>query len=196
MFTGIIETCGRIVSAEKKGGNLNLAIESEISHELKVDQSVAHDGVCLTVTKVNGNIHHVDVVEETLQRTRLSKLRPDDLVNIERSLRAGDRLDGHIVQGHVDTLGRCEQIIKREGSVLLEFSFPPDYRTMLVDKGSITINGVSLTLINPGEKRFRVTVIPYTMKHTTLGRLREGEEVNLEFDILAKYFTRYMEVYK
>ena len=196
MFTGIIETCGRIVSAEKNGGNLNLAIESEISHELKVDQSVAHDGVCLTVTKVNGNIHHVDVVEETLQRTRLSKLRPDDLVNIERSLRAGDRLDGHIVQGHVDTLGRCEQIIKREGSVLLEFSFPPDYRTMLVDKGSITINGVSLTLINPGEKRFRVTVIPYTMKHTTLGRLREGEEVNLEFDILAKYFTRYMEVYK
>ncbi len=195
MFTGIVETCGRIAELRKSGGNLSLAIESEIGHELKVDQSVAHDGVCLTVTEVEGKQHRVDLVEETLQRTRLGKLRPGDRVNLERSLRVGDRLDGHIVQGHVDATGRCERVIDREGSVLMEFSYPPDYRNMLVDKGSITINGVSLTLIDPGEARFRVTVIPYTLEHTTLGLLKAGEEVNLEFDVLAKYFARHMEAY-
>ncbi len=195
MFTGIVETCGQVAELRKSGGNLSLAIESDISRELKVDQSVAHEGVCLTVTEVEGKIHRVDLVEETLQRTRLGKLRPGDRVNLERSLRAGDRLDGHIVQGHVDALGCCEQVIDREGSVILEFSFPPDYRNMLVDKGSITINGVSLTLIDPGETRFRVSVIPYTLAHTTLGLLKAGEEVNLEFDILAKYFARHMEAY-
>lgn len=195
MFTGIVETCGRIAELRKSGRNLSLAIESEIGHELKVDQSVAHDGVCLTVTEVEGNLHRVDLVEETLQRTRLGKLRPGDRVNLERSLRVGDRLDGHIVQGHVDATGRCERVIDREGSVLMEFSYPPDYRNMLVDKGSITINGVSLTLIDPGEARFRVTVIPYTLEHTTLGLLKAGEEVNLEFDVLAKYFARHMEAY-
>ena len=195
MFTGIVETCGRIAELRKSGRNLSLAIESEIGHELKVDQSVAHDGVCLTVTEVEGNLHRVDLVEETLQRTRLGKLRPGDRVNLERSLRVGDRLDGHIVQGHVDATGRCERLIDREGSVLMEFSYPPDYRNMLVDKGSITINGVSLTLIDPGEARFRVTVIPYTLEHTTLGLLKAGEEVNLEFDVLAKYFARHMEAY-
>lgn len=195
MFTGIVETCGRIAELRKSGRNLSLAIESEIGHELKVDQSVAHDGVCLTVTEVEGNLHRVDLVEETLQRTRLGMLRPGDRVNLERSLRVGDRLDGHIVQGHVDATGRCERLIDREGSVLMEFSYPPDYRNMLVDKGSITINGVSLTLIDPGEARFRVTVIPYTLEHTTLGLLKAGEEVNLEFDVLAKYFARHMEAY-
>ncbi len=195
MFTGIVETCGRIAELRKSGRNLSLAIESEIGHELKVDQSVAHDGVCLTVTEVEGNQHRVDLVEETLQRTRLGMLRPGDRVNLERSLRVGDRLDGHIVQGHVDATGRCERLIDREGSVLMEFSYPPDYRNMLVDKGSITINGVSLTLIDPGEARFRVTVIPYTLEHTTLGLLKAGEEVNLEFDVLAKYFARHMEAY-
>ena len=195
MFTGIIETCGRIAEAARKGGNLSLAIESEISHELKADQSVAHEGVCLTVTEVDGNIHRVDVVEETLQRTRLGKLRPGDRVNLERSLRVNARLDGHIVQGHVDALGICKEITDREGSVLMEFAFPVRYRNMLVDKGSITINGVSLTVIEPGDERFRVTVIPYTWEHTTLGQLKTGDEVNLEFDILAKYFTRHMEAY-
>jgi riboflavin synthase len=156
---------------------------------------VAHEGVCLTITQVEGNMHRVDVVEETLLRTRLGKLRPGDPVNLERSLRVNARLDGHIVQGHVDALGICREITDHEGSVLMEFAFPARYRNMLVDKGSITINGVSLTVIRPSEERFRVTVIPYTLEHTTLGQLKTGDEVNLEFDILAKYFARHMEAY-
>jgi len=193
MFTGIIETTGKVREVLNKGTYLSLAVESEITRELKVDQSVAHNGVCLTVTSIEENIHTVDVVEETLMRSNLRHLKSGDRINLERSLRASDRLDGHIVQGHVDATGVCTSIRALEGSHLIGIRFPGQYRNMLVDKGSVAIDGVSLTVIHPGEEEFSVAVIPYTYSHTTLGDLKPGMEVNLEFDILAKYLARHLE---
>ncbi len=193
MFTGIVETTGKVREVLNKGSYLTLAVESEISHELRVDQSVAHNGVCLTVTDIEEKIHTVDVVEETLMRSNLRHLKGGDRINLERSLRATDRLDGHIVQGHVDATGICTSVRPLEGSHILSISFPGQYRDMLVDKGSVAVDGVSLTVIHPRDEEFSVAVIPYTFTHTTLGTLKPGMEVNLEFDILAKYLARHLE---
>jgi len=193
MFTGIIEEQGRIKSISTGGSSLHFEIESKISPELKVDQSVSHDGVCLTVTKVEGNVHTVTAVEETLKRSTLGKKKPGMKINLERSMPANGRFDGHIVQGHVDQMGECTSIEEREGSWLMEFSYNPGLENITVNKGSICVNGVSLTCFNSRDGAFTVTIIPYTMEHTNLGALKIGDKVNLEFDIIGKYLQKLTE---
>ena len=195
MFTGIIESLGVLSAIEKDGTNLNFTLESELSSSLKVDQSLAHDGVCLTVVRVEGKRHTVTAVEETLMRSNLGQWKPGGLVNLERAMAANGRLDGHIVQGHVDATGRCTRVEKLDGSWYFEFEYDPDPERLLVDKGSICINGVSLTVVSPAENRFKVAIIPYTFEHTNFGQLRPGDLVNLEFDILGKYIARYLALY-
>lgn len=193
MFTGIIEEQGKINSITTEGTSLHFEIESSISSELKVDQSVAHDGVCLTVTKVDGNVHTVTAVEETLKRTTLGKMKPGMKINLERSMPANGRFDGHIVQGHVDQLGECRSIEERDGSWLMEFIYNPGTENITVNKGSICINGISLTCFDSRDGAFRVTIIPHTMSHTNFGNLKEGDKVNLEFDIVGKYIQKLTE---
>ncbi|NND31890.1 MAG: riboflavin synthase [Saprospiraceae bacterium] len=195
MFTGIIECLGEIEKLERRGSNLIITVKSTIANELKIDQSLAHDGVCLTVVHVSENSHQVVAVEETLQRSTLGEITIGQRINLERAMLFGGRLDGHLVQGHVDDLGKCEKIQSRDGSYVLTFSFQPDHAHLLVNKGSITINGVSLTVIDPGEDHFSVAIIPYTWKHTMFHDLATGDVVNLEFDIMGKYFARMMSAY-
>lgn len=195
MFTGIIEVAGRVVAIKDKGSSREITVSSAISEELKVDQSVSHNGVCLTVTAVEQGTHTVDVVRETLERSNFKELKEGALLNLERSVKADQRLDGHIVQGHVDATGICEGSEDVDGSWMFTFSFPEKYQNLLVDKGSIAINGVSLTLITPTENTFQVTIIPYTYEHTNFKDLNPGDAVNLEFDVLAKYLARHMEMY-
>jgi riboflavin synthase len=195
MFTGIIEAVGKVEHITREGTTKQIAVSSPLSHALKVDQSVAHNGVCLTVTGVEGNTHNLDVVRESLERSSLDELQQGDLLNMERSVRADQRLDGHIVQGHVDATGICEQIEDVDGSWMFTFSYPAKYKSLLIDKGSIAIDGVSLTLIEPNDHTFRVTIIPYTYENTNFRQRKPGDKVNLEFDVLAKFFARHMEVY-
>ena len=195
MFTGIIESLGTLVASEREGGNVHFTVESPISDELKIDQSLAHDGVCLTVVATRPGRHTVTAVRETLERTRLGDWREGDPINLERAMVAGARLDGHIVQGHVDTTARCTQVREADGSWYYEFSYEPTPETLLVDKGSICINGVSLTVVSPTADRFAVAIIPYTYEHTNFHRLRAGDTVNLEFDIIGKYIARQMGAY-
>lgn len=195
MFTGIIETAGRVVAMQQEGSNVHFTIASDISSQLKVDQSLAHNGVCLTVTAVGDGTHTVTAVEETLQRSNLGKLRPGDALNLERAMRSDGRLDGHIVQGHVDTTGVCTGIEELEGSWYFHFEYAPNPDHLLVDKGSVCVNGVSLTVVNPTEKTFSVAIIPYTYEHTNFNAIRPGDTVNLEFDIIGKYIARYVRLY-
>lgn len=190
MFTGIVESTGRILESEASGENRIFRIESPLSAELKVDQSVSHSGVCLTVEGVTGNVHLVTAVRETLRKTALGSWKKDDTVNLERSLRAGDRLDGHIVQGHVDATGKCIEITEAGGSHEMRFSYPAAFRSLIIEKGSICVNGVSLTAFNVGAEVFSVAIIPYTFAHTNLSALTPGSPVNLEFDIIGKYAQR------
>lgn len=195
MFTGIIEALGTVKGMRNEGSNTHFVVESGISDELKVDQSLSHNGVCLTVTKAGGQQHEVTAVEETLRRTALGELHVGDTVNLERCLRVGDRLDGHFVQGHVDMTATCTEVRDANGSWYFSFQFEPTEKReglLLVDKGSICVNGVSLTVINPTEDRFSVAIIPYTFEHTTFGNLKAGMRVNLEFDVLGKYISRMM----
>jgi riboflavin synthase len=187
MFTGIVETIGKVKEIVDEKSNKHFRIESSISQELKVDQSISHNGVCLTVTKVEGNFHWVTAIDETLNKSNLGKLQLSSLVNIERCMKADGRFDGHIVQGHVDGTGMCQRITDHQGSYLLRFSFSPSQNSLIVEKGSICLNGVSLTCFNVGKDFFEVSIIPYTWEHTTFGVLKVGEEVNLEFDIIGKY---------
>jgi riboflavin synthase len=196
MFTGIIETTGIVAGLQKEGTNVHFTIESPVSASLKVDQSIAHDGVCLTVVKVEGNRHTVTAIEETLIRSNLGQWKPGTLVNLERAMATNGRLDGHMVQGHVDTTARCTGVEIREGSWYYEFEYNPTPEHLLVDKGSICINGVSLTVVSPVDKRFRVAIIPYTYEHTNFRQIAEGHLVNLEFDIIGKYIARYMALYR
>jgi riboflavin synthase len=196
MFTGIIETTGIVAGLQKEGTNVHFTIESPISASLKVDQSLAHDGVCLTVVKVEGNRHTVTAIEETMIRSNLGQWKPGALVNLERAMATNGRLDGHMVQGHVDTTARCTGVEIREGSWYYEFEYSPTPEHLLVDKGSICINGVSLTVVSPVDKRFRVAIIPYTYEHTNFRQIMEGDLVNLEFDIIGKYIARYMALYQ
>ncbi len=196
MFTGIIESVGKVVSIRDEGTNRTFRFRVALDEEpIKVDQSIAHNGVCLTVTKVfedaEGNKEYeMDAVQETLEKTSLGELNVGDPINVERCLKAGQRLDGHFVQGHVDTVGRVTEIETRDGSWMYRFAFPDRYASLLVDKGSITINGVSLTVVDAGRDSFSVTIIPYTFDHTNFHHLKVGDAVNLEFDVLGKYILR------
>ncbi|MFN0174655.1 MAG: riboflavin synthase [Saprospiraceae bacterium] len=194
MFTGIIEALGKVKAVEKDRSNVHFTIESSISTELKIDQSVSHNGVCLTVIALGPDWHQVTAVEETLRRTNLGDWKPGTLVNLERCLPLGGRLDGHIVQGHVDELVECVEVIETGGSWKYSFRFRPEQGGLLVDKGSVCLNGVSLTVVSPGVDLFSVAIIPYTWEHTNFKTLASGDRVNIEFDILGKYIARQMEV--
>lgn len=195
MFTGIIETAGRVVAMQQEGSNVHFTIASDISPQLKVDQSLAHNGVCLTVTALGEGTHTVTAIEETLQRSNLGRLCPGDALNLERAMRSDGRLDGHIVQGHVDTTGICTGVEELEGSWYFHFEYAPNPDHLLVDKGSVCVNGVSLTVVNPTEKTFSVAIIPYTYEHTNFKAIRPGDTVNLEFDVIGKYIARYVRLY-
>ena len=190
MFTGIVETIGKVISIKKSSENLDITIESPISHELKVDQSVSHNGVCLTVTSVKDDSHSITAIKETLDKSNLRLLKAGDEINLERCMPANGRFDGHIVQGHVDQTGKCLSVKDENGSWLFTFSYTPDEENVLVNKGSVTINGVSLTVVNPTDSQFSVAIIPYTYEHTTFKSVKEGTLVNLEFDIIGKYVAR------
>jgi riboflavin synthase len=190
MFTGIIETVGKLQAVVENGSNVDLIVESPVTGALKPDQSVAHNGVCLTVVEIKGETYRVTAVAETLAKTTIGSWRSGTEVNLERALKLGDRLDGHFVQGHVDATGQCIRKEQLEGSWLFAFSFPEEFAPLLIEKGSICINGVSLTAFEVKKSEFTVTIIPYTFNHTTFGLLNEGEMVNLEFDVLGKYFLR------
>jgi riboflavin synthase len=190
MFTGIIESVGTLSRIVEEGTNKHFLFESEISAELKVDQSVAHNGVCLTVTKIGDNQHWVTAIDETLQKSNLGTLQPGDAVNLERCMLANGRFDGHIVQGHVDQVGVCKSVQEVGGSWLFDFEYDSKLGNVTVEKGSISINGVSLTCFNSAKNSFRVAIIPYTFEHTSFHQLKTGHLVNLEFDILGKYIKR------
>jgi riboflavin synthase len=196
MFTGIIESLGTIERIEREGTNVHFTISSPISTELKVDQSLSHNGVCLTVTAQKAGNHIVTAIEETLLKTNLGDWQVGKKVNLERAMLASARLDGHIVQGHVDTTGVCIGREDRDGSWVYTFRFKPTPQYFVVDKGSICINGVSLTVVAPQLDTFSVAIIPYTFEHTTFHELHVGDRVNLEFDIIGKYLARYFEVYQ
>jgi riboflavin synthase len=196
VFTGIIEHTGRLVARASAGTNIVFRIATELDEPIKVDQSIAHNGVCLTVTEIFENEptgrkeYTVVAVDETLRKTNLGDWQPGTLINIERCLKAGQRMDGHFVQGHVDTVGRVAQVVDLDGSWMFHFTFPAEFSNLLVDKGSICINGVSLTIVQSGEGSFSVTIIPYTYEHTNFQALRVGDAVDLEFDILGKYLHK------
>ncbi|MGY5846022.1 riboflavin synthase [Salegentibacter sp. HM20] len=194
MFTGIIEETGSISKLETAGGNLNIWVKAAMTSELKIDQSVAHNGVCLTVVSLAAEEYMVTAIQETLQKTNLGKLQEGDPVNLERGMRLGDRLDGHIVQGHVDQTAVCTDIKEEDGSWIFSFEYDPGLQNITIEKGSITVNGVSLTVVNSQQNRFSVAIIPYTYEHTTFKHLKAGDEVNLEFDVIGKYVKRIQEL--
>lgn len=190
MFTGIIESIGQVSDLKQQGTNLHIRVESAISHGLKVDQSISHDGVCLTVTKVENNAHWVTAIEETILKTNFSGLSLNKKFNLERCMLNNGRFDGHIVQGHVDQTGIVKQIEDKNGSWLFHFEYDPTYDNITVEKGSICINGVSLTCFNSRPAQFSVAIIPYTYENTNFHQLKQGDVVNLEFDIIGKYVKR------
>ena len=187
MFTGIVEQIGRVAKISLQGKNRHFFIESELAPELKIDQSVAHNGVCLTVVGIQGKVYEVVAIDETLQKTSLGTWQVGDSVNLERAMKLGDRLDGHIVQGHVDQTGLCHSIEDAQGSRIFTFHYDPSVGNMTIEKGSITVNGVSLTVVNSQKGVFSVAVIPYTYEHTSFHTLKVGDKVNLEFDVIGKY---------
>lgn len=190
MFTGIVEELGEIIRLEKTGENLDITVKARMASELKIDQSVAHNGVCLTVVDIRDSGYTVTAIKETLEKSNLGELRPGDTVNLERGLKMGDRLDGHIVQGHVDQTAECTQIKQNNGSWEFTFSYSPDLQNITIEKGSITVNGVSLTVVNSKRNEFSVAIIPYTFDNTTFKFLETGSRVNLEFDVIGKYVKR------
>jgi len=197
MFTGIIENLAKVAKVEKSQSNLELYIESTLAGELKVDQSVAHNGVCLTVVEIFGDrTYRVTAIEETIDKTNLGDLTQGDSINLERCMTLGARLDGHIVQGHVDQIGICENIEEKDGSWIYTFSYDTFMENVTVEKGSITVNGTSLTVVNSSKGMFSVAIIPYTYENTVFNTLSKGDRVNLEFDVIGKYVARMMEGYK
>ena len=195
MFTGIIEATGKVVSAQRDKSNLILEIEAPFVNEVKVDQSIAHNGVCLTVEKISGNHYSLTAIDETLRRTNLGDLKTGDMVNLERCMKAEGRFDGHIVQGHVDATGVCKEIVDRNGSTEFIFSYGSS-ENVTVEKGSITVNGISLTVVRSEDGIFSVAVIPYTLEHTNFKRMSVGDRVNLEFDVIGKYVQRLLKGYR
>ena len=194
MFTGIIETLGKVEKLEKDGGNLNITIASDITSELKIDQSVAHNGVCLTVVSLDGDSYTVTAIEETLNKTNLDDLELGDEVNLERAMVLGARLDGHIVQGHVDQTAVCKSVEEKDGSWIYGFEYDPKLNNVTIEKGSITVDGVSLTVVDSQKTSFSVAIIPYTHEHTRFHTYKAGAKVNLEFDVVGKYVSRLLEL--
>lgn len=190
MFTGIIESISTVHSLKREGGNITFGFEAHFTNELRVDQSIAHNGVCLTVTRIENNIYYVTAIQETLDRTNLGLLSTGTKVNVERCVLVGGRLDGHIVQGHVDCTAVCEDISDLQGSWMFRFGISSEHSRYVIEKGSICINGVSLTVVQAADDFFTVAVIPFTYQHTTMGLLKTGDKVNLEFDVIGKYVER------
>ena len=190
MFTGIIEDLGVVVSLEREVTNLHLTIQSRLASALKIDQSVSHNGVCLTVVACNATSYTVTAIKETLSKTNLNNLKEGAIVNLERGLKLGDRLDGHMVQGHVDQIGTCVKAQSQNGSWTYDFEYDPTLRNITIEKGSVTVNGVSLTVVNSKNNGFSVAIIPYTYEHTNFKHLKIGSLVNLEFDVIGKYVSR------
>lgn len=195
MFTGIIEALGTVESIERKGSNIDFVIASPISKDLKIDQSIAHNGVCLTVIAKTDTTHTVTAIDETLQLSNLGELAIDKTVNLERAMMVNARLDGHMIQGHVDTTGTCINRQELDGSWVFTFEFEPNNERVLVNKGSVCVNGVSLTVVNPTHNQFSVAIIPFTFEHTTFKDIHSGTKINLEFDIIGKYIAKYAQLY-
>ena len=190
MFTGIIEAFGTITQLEKEGENIHIRLKSNLTSELKIDQSVAHNGVCLTVVKIDDKNYTVTAIKETIEKTNLSTWQVGDKINLERAMQLGARLDGHIVQGHVDQVGTCTNVREEGGSWVFDFEYDPSTKNLTIEKGSITVNGTSLTVINSGVSTFSVAIIPYTYEHTNFHSFQKGTLVNLEFDVVGKYITK------
>lgn len=194
MFTGIIETIATIESIKKEGGNLHLTLRSSLTSELKIDQSVAHNGICLTVVGIESDLYTVTAIGETIAKTNLGDWKVGDEVNLERAMKLGDRLDGHIVQGHVDQVGVCQSVIETDGSWRYTFAYDTARNNITIEKGSITVNGVSLTVVDSKKSEFSVAIIPYTHAHTNFKSFAVGTKVNLEFDVIGKYVSRLQEL--
>ncbi|MFM9985678.1 MAG: riboflavin synthase [Flavobacteriales bacterium] len=192
MFSGIVECMGEVMELRKEGSNLHITLRAPFAHELKIDQSIAHNGACLTVVAIDGDQYRVTAIDETLQKTNLGRLKTGDKVNLERCTRLGDRLDGHIVQGHVDTTAICTSRKDLDGSWIFHFTYEKSPEHITVHKGSICINGVSLTVVDSTKDSFSVHIIPYTLENTVFQYMQPGDLVNLEFDIIGKYVARLM----
>lgn len=192
MFSGIIEGSGEVISLRKEQSNLHITIRSAFTTELKIDQSIAHNGVCLTVVDIQNNNYTVTAIDETLQKTNLGTLKVGDNINLERCMKLGDRLDGHIVQGHVDQTAVCRSVENKNGSWIFTFEYDASQNNITVEKGSVCVNGVSLTVVDSKDNSFSVCIIPYTFEHTNFKNIKQGSIVNLEFDILGKYISKLM----
>lgn len=190
MFTGIIETLGVIQEIKKEKDNVHVTIDSSITAELQIDQSVAHNGICMTVVAINNNCYTVTAIGETVKKTNLSYWQTGDTINLERAMKLGDRLDGHIVQGHVDQIGTCIAVQETNGSWFYTFEYDETLNNITIEKGSITVNGVSLTVVNSKKNEFSVAIIPYTYEHTNFKTFKVGTIINLEFDVIGKYVSR------
>ena len=190
MFTGIIESLGIVKNIVKEGDNIHISIESDFTSELKIDQSVAHDGVCLTIVNINGNEYTVTAIKETLDKSNLKYLKVGDKINLERAMILGARLDGHIVQGHVDQTAVCTNVIEEDGSWVFSFEYDNSLNNITIEKGSVTVNGTSLTVVNSKNNNFSVAIIPYTYKFTNFHTFKKGTVVNLEFDVIGKYVAK------
>ena len=190
MFTGIIETLGKVQGIKNENDNLHISVQSSITNELKIDQSVAHNGVCLTVVAIQNDVYTVTAISETINKTNLGNWKTGDLLNLERAMKLGDRLDGHIVQGHVDQTGICKEVREANGSWYFTFEYNSKLNNITIEKGSVTVNGVSLTDVNSKENEFSVAIIPYTYDHTNFQNFEVGTKINLEFDVIGKYVTK------
>jgi riboflavin synthase len=190
MFTGIIEAMGKVISIEKEGDNINFEFESDLAPQLKVDQSISHSGVCLTVVRLTDKSYTVTAIKETLDKSNMGDLSSGSLVNLERAMKLGERLDGHIVQGHVDQTAQCIRVDELDGSWVYTFSYDNQAGNITIEKGSITVNGVSLTVVNSKEGHFSVAIIPYTYENTNFKQIKVGSVVNLEFDVVGKYIQK------
>ncbi|MBC91737.1 MAG: riboflavin synthase [Flavobacteriaceae bacterium] len=196
MFTGIIENLGKVKSITKKESNINFQIQSTLTNQLKVDQSISHNGVCLTVTKINSNNYEVTAIEETIKKTNLGNLNIGSVINLERAMKIDQLLDGHIVQGHIDQTGECSQVKTQNGSWIYTFEYDNSKKNITIEKGSIAVNGVSLTVLDSKKSSFSVAIIPHTYKNTNFHKIIKGEIVNLEFDVLGKYIAKMYDIYK
>lgn len=193
MFTGIIEELGEVVELQQEKDNLHITVKSKVSSELKIDQSLAHNGVCLTVVGLGDETHTITAISETLEKSNLGKLQIGSKLNLERATKIGSRLDGHIVQGHVDQIGTCTRVEELEGSWVFSFAYDSTYNNITIEKGSITVNGVSLTVVNSKENAFSVAIIPYTFDNTNFHQIKPQSTVNLEFDVIGKYVARLLQ---
>lgn len=190
MFTGIIEALGEVTELVQDQENLHITVKSKLSHELKVDQSLAHNGVCLTVVNLSPESHTVTAIQETIEKSNIGNLKVGSKLNLERAMKMDARLDGHIVQGHVDQTAECTEVLELDGSWLYTFRFKDTYNNITIEKGSITVNGVSLTVVNSKDQEFSVAIIPYTYEHTNFHQITKGTQVNLEFDVIGKYVAK------